>query len=163
MKRSFLKYILYFLEAVFAFALQATPYLLPEIFGEKAAALLPLAVSVSLLEEESNAVIFGAFCGLLADFAFSGSVGYFAISFTIICFILSVLSGYIKISFLSELAAGCIAVLLILLLYFVLYFAFSGYNGIMQFFLTHYITRILYTLAFMPLFLLINKKLSGRK
>ena len=163
MKRSFFKYILYFVEAVFAFALQATPYLLPDIFGEKAVILIPLALSVSFAEDESFAVIFGVFCGLLADFAFQGSIGFFAVSLTIICYIISVLSGYIKVTFLSKLTVNCIAVLLILILHFVLYFAFSGYNGIMQFFFTHYMIRILYTLIFIPLFLLINKKLSGKK
>ena len=162
MKRHFLKYILYFIQAVFAFALQATPYLLPEIFGEKAVVLLPLALSVAFLEDESTAVIFGAFCGMAADFAFSGNVGYFAISLTIICFIISILSGYVKRNFLSAFAIGCAAVLLILLLHFVLYFAFSGYNDIMRFFLTHYMTRILYTLAFLPLFIWLNRRISKR-
>ena len=162
MKRSFFKYILYFLQAVFAFSLQATPYLLPEIFGEKAVVLLPLALSVAFFEDESTAVILGAFCGMLADLAFSGSIGYFSISLTIICFILSVLSGYLKRNFLSGLAAGCTAVFLVLLLYFVLYFAFSGYNYIIHFFLTHYMTRILYTLAFVPLFVWLNRPISKR-
>ena len=163
MKRSFFKYTLYFIEAVFAFALQATPYLLPDVFGEKAVVLIPLALSVSLFEDESISVIFGAFCGMLADFAFQGSIGFFAVSLTVICYIISASSGYIKITFLSALTISCLAILLIMLLHFVLYFAFSGYNYIMQFFLTHYMTRILYTLAFVPLFLLMNKKLSGRK
>ena len=148
---------------MFAFALQATPYLLPDVFGEKAVVLIPLALSVSLFEDESISVIFGAFCGLLADFAFQGSIGLFAVSLTIICYIISALSKYIKVTFPSALTVNCLAVLLIMLLHFVLYFAFSGYNYIMQFFLTHYMTRILYTLAFVPLFLLMNKKLSGRK
>ena len=148
---------------MFAFALQATPYLLPDVFGEKAVVLIPLALSVSLFEDESISVIFGAFCGLLADFAFQGSIGLFAVSLTIICYIISALSKYIKVTFPSALTVSCLAVLLIMLLHFVLYFAFSGYNYIMQFFLTHYMTRILYTLAFVPLFLLMNKKLSGRK
>ena len=163
MKRSFLKYILYFVQAVFAFALQATPYLLPEIFGEKAVVLIPLALSVSFFEDESTAVIFGAFCGLSADFAFNGSVGLFGISLTAVCYIISLLSEYIKINFLSGLSVSCIAVLLILILHFVLYFAFSGYNYIMQFFFTHYITRILYTLAFVPLFVWINGYISKRR
>ena len=162
MKRSFFKYTLYFIEAVFAFALQATPYLLPDVFGEKAVVLIPLALSVSLFEDESISVIFSAFCGMLSDFALQGSIGFFAVSLTVICYIISASSGYIKITFLSALTISCLAILFIMLLHFVLYFAFSGYNYIMQFFLTHYITRILYTLAFVPLFLLINKKLSGK-
>lgn len=161
MKRSFFKYILYFLEAVFAFALQATPYLLPEIFGEKAVVLLPLALSFSFFEDESKSVVFGAFCGMLADFAFGGSVGLFSISLAIICYIISLLSQrYIKTGFLSELAISCTAILFILVLHFVLYFAFSGYNYIIQFFFTHYITRILYTLAFVPLFICLNRYIS---
>ena len=162
MKRSFFKYILYFIQAVFAFALQATPYLLPEIFGEKAVVLLPLALSVAFFEDESTAVIFGAFCGMVADLASCGNIGYFAISLTVICFVISVLSGYVKRNFLSALAAGAAAALLILLLHFVLYFAFSGYNYIMHFFLTHYMTRILYTLAFVPLFAWLNRRISKR-
>ena len=103
---------------MFAFALQATPYLLPEIFGEKAVVLLPLALSVAFFEDESTAVIFGAFCGMAADLASCGNIGYFAISLTVICFVISVLSGYVKRNFLSALAAGAAAALLILPLAF---------------------------------------------
>ena len=164
MKRNLVKCIMYFLEAVFAFALQATPYLMPELFGEKAVLLLPLALSVAFFEEESIAVIMGAFCGVLADFAFDGSIGLFAVSLTILCYVISLLSRrYIKISFLSAVLAGCFLTVLIMLIHFVLYFAFSGYNYIMQFFFMHYITRILYTLAFVPFFLIISRKLSGNK
>ena len=164
MKRNSVKYIIYFLEAVFGFALQETPYLMPELFGEKAVILLPLAITVSFFEDESLSVILGAFCGMLADFAFNGSIGLFSISLAIVCYVFSVLSRrYIKVSFLSALSMGCFAVILIMLMHFVLYFAFSGYNYIMQFFFMHYITRILYTLAFVPFFLIISRKLSGNK
>ena len=56
MKRNSVKYIIYFLEAVFGFALQGTPYLMPELFGEKAVILLPLAITVSFFEDESISV-----------------------------------------------------------------------------------------------------------
>ena len=161
MKRNSVKYIIYFLEAVFGFALQGTPYLMPELFGEKAVILLPLAVTVSFFEDESLSVILGAFCGMLADFAFNGSIGLFSISLAIVCYVFSVLSRrYIKVSFLSALSMGCLAVVLIMLMHFVLYFAFSGYNYIMQFFLTHYITRMIYTLAFVPLLIWLNRYIS---
>ena len=49
--RKVLRYSAYAVEILFAFVIQATPYFLPSMFGEKAVLLVPLAISMAVSEK----------------------------------------------------------------------------------------------------------------
>ena len=159
--RKILRYSAYAVELLFAFVLQTTPYFLPSMFGEKAVLLIPLAISASVFERDIPAVIFGALCGVFADLSYSGTMGFFGIFLVIISYITSrLMTDYIKTNMISVMTVGTVGVILVLTAHFLFYCVFAGYTGLWTIFSCRYLIRILYTVAFIPLFYLLNKKIS---
>ncbi len=159
--RKILRYSAYAVEILFAFVIQATPYFLPSMFGEKAVLLVPLAISMAVFEDDIPAIIFGALCGIFADFSYSGTVGFFSIFLVIISYMTSrLMTDYIKTNIISVMAVGAVGVILVLTAHFLFYCVFAGYPALWTIFSNHYFIRILYTLVFIPLFYLLNKKIS---
>ena len=159
--RKILRYSAYAVEILFAFVLQTTPYFLPSMFGEKAVLLVGLAISMAVFEDDIPAIIFGALCGIFADFSYSGTIGFFSIFLVIIAYITSrLMTDYIKRNIISVMAVGAVGVILVLSAHFLFYCVFAGYSAVWTIFLKHYLIRILYTFAFIPLFYLLNKKIS---
>ncbi len=157
------KYIAYAVEAVLVFVLQTTPYLLPEVFGGKGIILLPLAVSIAVFEPDIPAMIFAVVCGFLADCSYSGAVGFYTIMLVIMCFIVSTLTkNYIRTNLLTTMLAAFIGIPLIIFLQFVFYYLLAGYTDGWSFFVRHYIPRIIYTLAFMPVMYGLNSVINKR-
>lgn len=161
--RKLCKYTAYTVEILLAFIIQSTPYCLPEIFGEKALLLLPLAVSIAVLEEEIPAMIFGLICGLLADSAFNGTIGFFSIFFVVLCYISGrFMTDYIKMNLLSVMLLALGSIVLVFGFHFLLYYVLEGYGHIFHFFVEHYLIRMIYTLAVMPVFYGLNKRISTK-
>ena len=159
--RKILRYSAYAVELLFAFVLQTTPYFLPSMFGEKAVLLIPLAISAAVFERDIPAVIFGALCGVFADLSYSGTMGFFGIFLVIISYIASrLMTDYIKTNMISVMTVGTVGVILVLTAHFLFYCVFAGYTGLWTIFSCRYLIRILYTVAFIPLFYLLNKKIS---
>ena len=82
----FFKYFSYSLLVILLYVLQASPNLMPELFGSKPLLLLPFALAVASVENEVPSLVFGAVCGSLTDIAYGGGVGYFAIILTLVCY-----------------------------------------------------------------------------
>ena len=157
-----IKYVLYVIEILLALLIQCTPYLLPEVYGGKAIVLLALALSISVFEPEVPSMIFAVICGVLADCSYSGPIGFYAIMFAVMCFIVSVLNeNYIRRNLLTAMIEAVIAIPAIIFLQFLFYYIMAGYGEVWSFFLRHYISRIIYTLAFVPLLYGLNKFLSS--
>lgn len=157
------KYTAYGLEIIIAFIIQTTPYLLPEVFGGKAILLIPLALSVSVFEKEIPSMIFGAVCGLLEDCSYGGTIGFYSISLVVTCYVVSVLTeNYIRTNLLTAMLASFFCIPAIISLQFVFYYIFMGYTNISGFFVKHYLSRIFYTLAFMPVFYILNRQITVR-
>ncbi len=157
------KYAAYGVEIILALVWQVTPYLLPELFGGKAVLLLPLALSIAIFEPAVPSMIFAVICGLLADCSYGGAIGFYAIMLLLMSFVISNLNSvYIRTSLLTAMLEALIVIPLIIFLQFLFYYVFAGYADAGYFFFHHYLSRILYTLALVPLFYGLNKLLNKR-
>ncbi len=158
-----IKYVIYVIEILLALLIQGTPYLLPELFGGKAILLLPVAMTIAIFEDEIPSLIFAVLCGFLADCSFSGPIGFYVITFSVLCYIVSMLNGnYIRRNLLTAMLAAVIGIPVILFLQFLFYYILAGYDDVWGFFVRHYLSRILYTLAVVPVFYGLNRFLNRK-
>ena len=156
-KLSALRYIIYIAEIFFSFVFQGTPYLIPEVFGGKAVLLAALAVSFAFFEGDIVSIVLASVCGLLTDCSYSRTVGYYAIALVISCYFVSnIFESCIIRNLLTVMMVSTVLIPIIIIMQFVIYYAAAGYRGIWYFFFRHYVSRIIYTLAFVPVFYKIN-------
>lgn len=129
------------------FILQTTPGFL-ELFGIKPLLVLPLVVSISMLEGELTGGLFGLAAGLLCD---STSVMLFGIN-SILYMVACVMIGLLVIYYMqpsvwnSVLFAGITLLVRELFEYF-FYYVMWGYEGYYLVFAQRMLPMILYTLA----------------
>lgn len=143
---TFFRYFAYSIIIILLIVLQSTPDLFPEIFGSKPLLLIAMALSIASKEDKIPSLIFGAVCGVLTDIATGGSIGFFAISMTLICYAEShIFSTYFASNLLSVLIVGIITVPLLISLYFFVFTVLSGISDSGALFVNHYISRIIYT------------------
>lgn len=156
--RSFFRYFAYTLEILVFYVLQGTPNLVPEIFGSKPLFLIPIALTIAARERVVPSLIFGAVCGALTDIGSSGSVGFFAITLTLVCFAeVSIYENYLVPSFLTVSIISVISVPCIIGMYFLFFRFFAGIEECGYLFVHHYISRIVYTLLMTIPFYYINR------
>ena len=155
-KRVFFRYFAFALEIILLWVLQSTPKLMPEVFGSKPLLLLASALSFSVFEEPAPAIILGAVCGALCDLSSGGTVGWFAVAMTLVCFAQAGLLGtYLNRNFITSSLLSLGSVAAVTGLYFVFFRLFAGVADCGQLFVEHYLSRIVYTyLCFFPLYLL---------
>ncbi len=166
-KMKLLRCIAYSLEILLAFLWQVTPGLLPEVYGGKAVLLVPVALTIAVFESDITAMVFGVVCGLLTDCSYSGPIGFYVILLTISCFVISSLyENYVRKCLMTAMLMAFAAIPVIFVLQFLFYYVFAGYPDGWTFFVRHYISRIIYTLAMTPVFYglhrLIGTKLRQR-
>lgn len=154
----FFRYFAYTLEILVFYVLQGTPNLVPEIFGSKPLFLIPIALTIAARERVVPSLIFGAVCGALTDIGSGGSVGFFAITLTLVCFAeVSIYENYLVPSFLTVSIISVISVPCIIGMYFLLFRFFAGIEECGYLFVHHYISRIVYTLLMTIPFYYINR------
>ncbi len=151
-KLVFFKYFAYSILIILLYVLQATPGLMPEIFGSKPLLLVPFALSVASVEEKIPSLVLGAVCGVLTDIASSGGIGYFAIALTLLCYFEAhIFEAYFVPGVLSSFVYSAASVTVLILLYFLLFKVFAGIGNLGALFANNYISRIVYTaLMFIP-------------
>ena len=154
----FFRYFAYSILIILLLVLQSTPNLFPEIFGSKPLFLVTFSLCVASKEDKISSLIFGAVCGVLTDIATGGSIGFFAILLTLICYAEAhIFSTYFKSSVVSVLIVGIITVPILIFLYFLIFIAFAGISDCWTYFVNHYISRIVYTfLMIIPLYFVQN-------
>lgn len=156
--RSFFRYFAYTLEILVFYVLQGTPNLVPEIFGSKPLFLIPIALTIAARERIVPSLVFGAVCGALTDIGSGGSVGFFAITLTLVCFAeVSIYENYLVPSFLTVSIISVISVPCIIGMYFLFFRFFAGIEECGYLFVHHYISRIVYTLLMTIPFYYINR------
>lgn len=158
-----LRGLFFSLEILLLWLLQSTPRLLPELFGAKPVLLLAAALSFSVCTAPAPAAVWGAVCGVAADIASGGTVGYFAIVFTLVCFAqASVLGTYFNRNWFTAVVLSVGSVVAVLGVYWALTALFRGVPDGGVLFVRHYLPRMAYTAAaFVPLYLL-NRFLTGK-
>lgn len=154
-KRSFFKYLAYALEIVILYVLQDTPNLIPQLFGGKPLLLVVLAISIAARENQIPSTVFGAVCGVLTDIS-GGGIGYFGIMLTLVCYFEAELfKKYIVVSFRMVLLYAVAASAVLVGLYFVIFRMLAGVEGAGELFVSHYLSRMVYTLVcIVPLYVL---------
>ena len=154
----FFRYFSYSLLVILLYILQATPNLMPELFGSKPLLLLPLALAIASVEKEVPSLVFGAVCGGLTDIAAGGGIGYFAIILTLICYFESLVFGtYFVPNIISATVYSAGATVLSIVVYFLIFKVFSGVPDWQILFVNHYISRIVYTFVmFIPICILVR-------
>ncbi len=154
----FFRYLAYSLEVVLCLVLQGTPKLLPEFFGAKPVLLVALALSIGAIENKIPALIFGAVCGALTDLATGGTVGFFAITLTLVCYLEAhIFSTYFVPGLLPASIVSAIAVPAVLCLHFLFFTVFAGIEGFWVLFANHYISRIVQTFLATVLLYILNR------
>ena len=155
---SFFRYLAYTIELILMFALQTAPGLLPELFGAKPALMICVALTVAVYEREIPAMIFGMAAGILTDLGYTNNIGVFAISLTLICFIVGyAANNLIVATFLNYLLYAAVAVGALYMLYFLFHIVLTGTDEPWLYFRSHIISRMVQTYVFsIPLYF-VNK------
>lgn len=144
-KMIFFRYLCYSLEIILTYILGTTPDLLPDIFGSKPCLLLPLALTIAVLEPELPAMFFGLSCGVLTDMGYSNSIGTFALSLTIVCFIIGfVANNFLSANFYNVMLTAVVVITALISLHFL--FTYGGTKDAGVYFVNHYISRIVQTI-----------------
>ncbi len=158
-----IRYLAFFLEIILCYIIQTTPGMTLEVFGGRPVLLIPLALTFSVFESEIPAIFLGVLCGLLSDSGYSGPVGYYAIMLAVLCYIVSILMGnYIHTNLLTTMIIGALSIPAIIAGQFLLFYIAAGYGDALQYFTAHYISRIIYTFAFLPVMYGINRFLAAK-
>ncbi len=163
MNKRVIRYILFALEILILYLVQVTPYLLPEVFGGKAILLLPAALSMAVFENEIPAMVLALVCGLLTDCAFSGPIGFYTIVLMIACYFISLLyQNYVRKTLLTVMLVSLTVIPLTLTLQFLFYYVFAGYSDGGYVFVHHYLSRIIYTVALVPVCYGVNRLIAKK-
>ncbi|MEE0676027.1 MAG: rod shape-determining protein MreD [Ruminococcus sp.] len=158
MKLKIIRYAAYSLEIILLLVLQGTPGLIPEVFGGKPILLVSFALSIAAVEEVVPSLVFAAVCGALADISAGGTIGFFAVSLTLLCYALCCLTRYYFSGGAAIAVVLCLAATVLILGARFLLFALP--QGGAELFVSHYISRMIYTFAAtVPLYFL-NRFLS---
>ena len=88
-RKKWIRYVLYAVEILLLFLLQDTPGLLPQIMGVKPLPVLSAALTIAMVEACTPAMAFGMYAGFLADIGSGAVFGYHALTFGVLCFLLS--------------------------------------------------------------------------
>ena len=154
---SFFRYLAYALELILTFILCTTPGILPEIFGAKPALVVCVALTAAVFEREIPAMIIGLAAGILTDLGYTDSIGTFAISLTIICFIVGyAVNNLIVAKFFNYLLYAFVAVGLLFMIYFLVIFVIPGVQDMWSYFTAHIISRMVQTFLYSIPFYFIN-------
>lgn len=158
------KWIIYSLLLLFLYSLQTAPFFL-QIGNVKPFLLIPLAVCISLYEEETTSAVFGLVTGFLWDFSSGKVFGFFGIIIMICCIAITLLSMYlIRVNIVNALIA-ILAVCLVLNIYdFVFYYLIWGYEKVMYIFWNSLLSTIYTVILATPFYYLVRRiteKYSG--
>ncbi len=158
-KPKYIRYAIYIGVICIAFIFQNTNLAVPELFGARAFLLLPLSVCISMFEREVPAAVFGAIAGVFWDVSViaDGFNAFVIMILSAVCSILvnRLMQNNLVTSFV--LSAGVIAVYE--LLYVVVNLGFGGAGGILKQITIFYLPSFVYTMAFVPIFYFVIRKI----
>lgn len=155
--RPFFKYLAYLLVVILIGVLQSTPKLLPEFRGGKPFLLLALALAIASFEDFIPTVVYAAVCGVFSDLNCGGTVGYFAIAFTLVCAAIWYLAGmYLNATLFTFIITSAAAIAAVLGVFFLMFRLTLGVEDPGALFVSHYLPRMGITLlCAVPLYFLI--------
>lgn len=138
---------------VFTAVFQHIDGAVPRLFGVPAMILIPLVVSVAMFERSMTGLFFGAFAGILWDFALVRGDGYFAVMLAAVGFFSGAAVTYVvRNNIYSALVLGGISVLFSNTGYWLLFIVRKGYEGAFGVLWSYYLPSALYTMAYIFLY-----------
>jgi rod shape-determining protein MreD len=160
-KYKWIRYFAYVIEILVFSMVQETPGLIPQLFGARPVLLIPIALCIALFENEKAAMGFGLLCGLLIDFGMGGILGFHALLLAVACYSLGILAAnLIRTNFLTAMIIAITVTGVILVLQWLFFFLFYGYEEPVYALTAHYLPRFCYTLVFAPIAYYFNRALS---
>lgn len=157
MTYKFLRYTAYVIEVIVFYVVQQIPDV--EFFGAKPLLLLPIAVTVSMFENETVGIYFGLLCGVLIDFGLTGTIGIVSFALPVVCY----LSGLLSVDIIQTNLLTCMIVSLVVsLVFFGASFLSTCISNsfVWNAFLNKYFLRMVYTWSVTPFFYFFNKAFS---
>ena len=155
---SFFRGLAYAVELILLFVLTTTPRLLPELFGAKPVLPVCVALTAAVFEREIPAMFIGMAAGILADLGYTDNIGLFTISLTVICFIVGyAANNLVMATFFNFLLYAAIAVGVIFMLYFLVFFIIPGVRDAWIYFRGHLIARMAETFVCSIPFYFLNR------
>ncbi|MEE3427761.1 MAG: rod shape-determining protein MreD [Ruminococcus sp.] len=159
-KFTIVRYIAFGIEILILFILQSTPNLIPEVFGGRPLLLIPAAITIAYFEPEIPAMFYGIACGILLDLGYSEFPGYYTIMLGVICFLLGwIFRDYMVVSFFNATAFSAVIITGVIGINFLFFYVFAGKGEAGMYFLTHYVSKIIYTFLCGIVLYFINKGL----
>ena len=150
-RKKWIRYVLYAVEILLLFLLQDTPGLLPQIMGVKPLPVLSAALTIAMVEACTPAMAFGMYAGFLADIGSGAVFGYHALTFGVLCFLLSGLCGTrIQIQLFTSVLMGLWSCAVAVLLDWLALYVAAGYSLTLYALVTKYLPIYFYTLLTIP-------------
>ncbi len=151
-----IKYFSYFLEFILLYLLQNMPWIFPEILSVTPTLIIPAAITIAMLETETEAVFLGMIAGLMVDISFGMYIGLFGAIMAIICPFLSYFVKRVNINIYSASLYGFIAVIVCAMLDWLFRYVVPGYGNIWIFLINNYLPIYLYSTLVLPLLYILN-------
>lgn len=150
-RKKWIRYVLYAVEILLLFLLQDTPGLLPQIMDVKPLPVLSAALTIAMVEACTPAMAFGMYAGFLADVGSGAVFGYHALTFGVLCFLLSGLCGTrIQIQLFTSVLMGLWSCAVAVLLDWLVLYVAAGYSLTLYALVTKYLPIYFYTLLTIP-------------
>lgn len=154
----FIRYFAYALELLILYMLQQTPGLLPPLLGARPILIIPAVLAIAMFEPEVPAMAFGIFGGLLIDFGIGDALGFHGIMLGVSGYLISALcANLLRANLLTSFLINIIALTLVVLLQWVFYYVLYEYEEPMYALVYHYLPRIAYSLILTPITFYFNR------
>lgn len=165
-KEKTIKYLVYCGIIAVSALLQNVAGLWFEIGGARCFWLLPVAVLLSLDEDEKVATLLGLFAGVLWDVVAGAHYGFNAVFIMVCCYLMSTLiSHLLRATYLVGIISSMVVTFLYVTLYWLLFVAITGGEGSKICYLSFYLPSFFYTafvtvllnIGFVPMKKALNK------
>lgn len=151
-KRKYYRYALYLPVLLLLCVIEGTPGLLPVIYHAKPLLLVSAAVSAAAYESPMFSLFCAVICGFAIDAGSGGVVGFSSMILAVICYYESNWNDkYIKNNIYLILLYSAIASAAVIGMKYFIFCFIPQYDGAVNIFREHYVTRFAYTWAVTPL------------
>lgn len=151
-RKKWIRYVLYAVEILLLFLLQDTPGLLPQIMGVKPLSVLSAALTIAMVGRRAHPLWRSACTPGFLPISAAGAVfGYHALTFGVLCFLLSGLCGTrIQIQLFTSVLMGLWSCAVAVLLDWLALYVAAGYSLTLYALVTKYLPIYFYTLLTIP-------------
>lgn len=148
-KNLYLRRALFALLIIFTAAFQHTFSQDISFMGARAMVLIPLAVSIAVFERSLGGLLFGAFCGILWDFATVRADGFYSVLLACVGFFAgAAITYFFRNNIFSALLLSASASVAVNVIYWFIFVFIKGYEGGGDVLFSFYLPSALYTAVF---------------